>query len=213
MLLSSSLAFKYLLLDGIKLVRPSRVGRCRSDWAKAARTQGPAKHKSSLCKNCVRWPRNRRRTSRFTGSHRGVSWRRKSLNRVRYDVSWCRSVSIAKIAFQACSFNHSDISPSLESTTYGSDSSEKTANCVTPPNVPLSLTAVSSIATALRRLRDSDRRTASVTSANTLRMKLPLDRGWRSIAFLLSDRREHARPAALGEGLSGPGTTGSGFRE
>ena len=28
------------------------------------------------------------------------------------------SMKLAKIAFQACSFNHSDISPSLESTAY-----------------------------------------------------------------------------------------------
>jgi len=36
----------------------------------------------------------------------------------------------------------------LESTTCSYDSSEKTANCVTPPNVPRSLTGISSIAAA-----------------------------------------------------------------
>ena len=34
---------------------------------------------------------------------------RKPLNRMRNEVFWCRSVMLAKIAFQACSFNHSDI--------------------------------------------------------------------------------------------------------
>ena len=45
-------------------------------------------------------------------------------------------------AFQACAFNHSAISPSLESITCG----QTTANRVRPPNVPRSLTGFSSIA-------------------------------------------------------------------
>jgi hypothetical protein len=35
----------------------------------------------------------------------------KSLNRLRNEVFQCCSVSLAHFAFQACSFNHSDISP------------------------------------------------------------------------------------------------------
>ncbi len=40
------------------------------------------------------------------------------LEEVQLDVSWNVSLGAAGIYFQACSFNHSDISPSLESTTY-----------------------------------------------------------------------------------------------
>jgi hypothetical protein len=36
------------------------------------------------------------------------------LNRLREEVFPYHSVSVARVAFQACSFNHSDISPSLE---------------------------------------------------------------------------------------------------
>jgi hypothetical protein len=36
---------------------------------------------------------------------------RKSLKRLREEVFQNHSVSVARIAFQACSFNHSDISP------------------------------------------------------------------------------------------------------
>jgi hypothetical protein len=40
-------------------------------------------------------------------------------NRLRKEMFRYHSVCVARIAFQACSFNHSDISPSLESTIYG----------------------------------------------------------------------------------------------
>jgi hypothetical protein len=40
---------------------------------------------------------------------------------LREEVFQCDSVSVAGAAFQACSFNHSDISPSLESTAYSLD--------------------------------------------------------------------------------------------
>src|SRR5258705_12926141 len=52
-------------------------------------------------------------------------------------------------AFQACSFNHSDISPfriNYLQATIGI----RIANCVTPPNVSRALTGVSSIATDSR---------------------------------------------------------------
>jgi hypothetical protein len=49
-------------------------------------------------------------------SHRATRQGPNSLNRLRDEVSRCCSLGLASIAFQACSFNHSDISPSLEST-------------------------------------------------------------------------------------------------
>jgi hypothetical protein len=48
-------------------------------------------------------------------------------------------------AFQACSFNHSDISPSLESTVCEHSISHYRRNCVRPPNVRRSLTAFFSV--------------------------------------------------------------------
>src|SRR5881409_2507460 len=69
------------------------------------------KCRSELCRNCVRWPRNRRQTPTFTGSHREAFCGRKSLNRLLGEVFRCCLVMLATIAFQACSFNHSDISP------------------------------------------------------------------------------------------------------
>ena len=65
-----------------------------------------------LCRNCVRSPRNRRQISTFTGSHRDAFCGGKSLNRLREETIQYLSVSVAGIVFQACSFNHSDISPS-----------------------------------------------------------------------------------------------------
>ena len=47
----------------------------------------------------------------FTESHHGVSCGGKALTRLREEVFQQHSVSVAGINFQACSFNHSDISP------------------------------------------------------------------------------------------------------
>ena len=69
------------------------------------------KCRSELCRNCVRSPRNRRQTPTFTGSHREAFCGGKSLNRLREELFQYHSVSVAGIVFQACSFNHSDISP------------------------------------------------------------------------------------------------------
>jgi hypothetical protein len=72
---------------------------------------------------CVRTvshaPRNPGRTAWFTGQLRCTSLLREVVD--RECVGACRSalVSATGINFQACSFNHSDISPSLESTVYG----------------------------------------------------------------------------------------------
>jgi hypothetical protein len=72
---------------------------------------------TSKAENCVRQVSDRREIRRLTASHRGACCRRKSLNRMRDEVFCCRLVALARFAFQACSLNHSDISPSLESTT------------------------------------------------------------------------------------------------
>ena len=47
----------------------------------------------------------------FTASHRGTSGEPKSLKGLREEMFRCHSMRLAGIAFQGCSFNHSDISP------------------------------------------------------------------------------------------------------
>src|SRR4026209_2555608 len=69
------------------------------------------KCRSELCRNCVRSPRNHPQTPTFTGSHREAFCGGKSLNRLREELSQYHPVCVARTAFQACSFNHSDISP------------------------------------------------------------------------------------------------------
>jgi len=81
------------------------------------RAQYANKCRSELCRNCVRSPRNRRETPTFRGSHRGAFCSGKSLNRLREEVFRYHSMSVAGVVFQACAFNHSAISPCLESTT------------------------------------------------------------------------------------------------
>jgi hypothetical protein len=66
---------------------------------------------SGVCKKCVRWARNQPRIRTFTESHQGASCEGKSLNRLRNEVLQYQLMLAARIAFQACSFNHSDISP------------------------------------------------------------------------------------------------------
>jgi hypothetical protein len=50
-------------------------------------------------------------------------------------------MSVARFAFQACSLNHSDISPSLKSYTWLAFEIARSPNCDTSPNVPESLTS------------------------------------------------------------------------
>ena len=92
---------------------------------------------------------------------------------MRNEVFWCRSVMLAIIAFQACSFirlrsrafiasygemsrrsgeaakadNHSDISP-FRINDLQRLSHKENENCVTPHNVARSLTGISTIAAA-----------------------------------------------------------------
>jgi hypothetical protein len=73
------------------------------------------KSRSELCRNCVRSPRNQPQPPTFTGSHQEAFCGGKSLNRLCEEMFRCCSMQLAGVVFQACSFNHSDISPSLES--------------------------------------------------------------------------------------------------
>src|SRR5437762_14135786 len=69
------------------------------------------KCRSELCRNCVRSPRKYPQTPTFTGSHQEAFCGGKSLNRLREEMFRYRSMRLAGIVFQACSINHSDISP------------------------------------------------------------------------------------------------------
>ena len=69
---------------------------------------------------CVRTvsdgPVNLAQVSSRTDAHPSVSLCGQAVEGVGVDASRCASLSAAGIYFQACSFNHSDISPFLEST-------------------------------------------------------------------------------------------------
>jgi hypothetical protein len=71
--------------------------------------------------NCVRavshTPRNPGATPLFTGTQRGTLTLREVVDENCVDAIWCASARASGTNFQACSFNHSDISPYLESTT------------------------------------------------------------------------------------------------
>ena len=69
------------------------------------------KYRSELCRNCVRSLRNHPQTPTFRGSHQAAFCGGKSLNRLRVEMFRYYSMQLAGIVFQACSFNHSDISP------------------------------------------------------------------------------------------------------
>jgi len=97
------------------------------------------KCRSELCRNCVRSPRNRRQTPTFTGSHRGAFCGGKSLNRLCKEVFRCHSVSLAGFAFQACSIDHSDISP-FRINDLRPRVNRDSVDCDKSSNVPRSLT-------------------------------------------------------------------------
>jgi hypothetical protein len=65
--------------------------------------------------HCVRTvsdtPRNPRSTPSFTGTHRRLSMLRKLLIGECVGRSWCASALAHGVDFQACSIDHSDISP------------------------------------------------------------------------------------------------------
>ena len=65
---------------------------------------------SELCRNCVRSSRNDLRIPTFTGRIESILWR-ESLIRSRELVFRYHLVSVAGFVFQACSIDHSDISP------------------------------------------------------------------------------------------------------
>src|SRR5437764_11413618 len=70
--------------------------------------------------NCVRTvshtPGNLGQTSWFTEARGHVSVLREVVDRECVGGIWCASARAAGVNFQACAFNHSAISPSLEST-------------------------------------------------------------------------------------------------
>jgi hypothetical protein len=123
---------------------------------------------------CVRTvshtPGNPRQTGSFTGTHRRLSMLREVVDQKSVGGFRCAAARVNGTAFQACSFNHSDISPHLESTTCGrlaidyrtrrvpslpetrtpvnsvtcgEQRRASTAGCVRPSNVVRSLTAIS----------------------------------------------------------------------
>ena len=69
------------------------------------------KYRSELCRNCVKSPRKYPQTPTFTGSHQEAFCGGKSLNRLREEMFPYHSMQLAGIVFQACSIDHSDISP------------------------------------------------------------------------------------------------------
>jgi hypothetical protein len=89
--------------------------------------------------------RNPDRIPSLTGTRRCTSMLREVVDRERVGASRCASARGAGIYFQACSFNHSDISP-FRINHLQRHQREGITNCVRPPNVPQSLTGVSSIA-------------------------------------------------------------------
>jgi hypothetical protein len=76
---------------------------------------------------------------------------------MRERVFWCQSVSVTRVAFQACSIDHSDVSPfrinNLRSRVEGDG-----RDCDKSSNVPRSLTGFSSIAAPLLLARRNDGR-------------------------------------------------------
>jgi len=102
-------------------VRPPTVGwqaDCENGYGSAPSNTAAYANKSlqELCRNCVRPTRKPRRTGTNTASHRRVTRWPQPVDRLRVAVRRYRLVKVAGINFQACSFNHSDISPHLEST-------------------------------------------------------------------------------------------------
>ena len=71
----------------------------------------------SLSAFCVRTvshaPRNYGQTPSFTGTRRRISMLREVVDGECVGEIWCASACVNGLAFQACSFNHSDISPYL----------------------------------------------------------------------------------------------------
>jgi hypothetical protein len=76
---------------------------------------------------------------------------------MRCEVFQSDCVSVARIAFQACAFNHSAISPfRINSLRQRKD--QESADCDKSSNVPRSLTGFSSVAAPLLLLGEIDRR-------------------------------------------------------
>ena len=87
------------------------------------------------------------------------------MNRMRHQVFRYRSVSVATIAFQACSFNHSDISP-FRINNLRTRNEQDLSIVISPPRSPRSLTGFSSIAAALLLPQRNDRRASILLNRN-----------------------------------------------
>ena len=85
--------------------------RGRRSSRRSRRQRRARKSKRRLCRNCVTSVRDRLQIPANAESHRATRQGANSLHRLRGEVFRCCSVGFARIAFQACSFNHSDISP------------------------------------------------------------------------------------------------------
>ena len=75
-------------------------------------------------------------TPSVTGTPRRVSMLGQIVDRKCVGGIWCASARARGINFQACSFNHSDISP-FRISYLRSRNGQECANCVRPPNVSL----------------------------------------------------------------------------
>src|SRR5688572_900372 len=97
---------------------------------------------------CVRTvshaPRNHGQTPSFTGTRRRILMLLEVVDRECVGAFRCASARASGINFQACSFNHSDISPSLESYTWLAFEIVQIPDCDTSPNVLGSLTGAHS---------------------------------------------------------------------
>ena len=108
------------LLESVPSPRTHRSSsRRRSRSVPTTIKQYEKKWQSELCRNCVRSPRKHPQTPTFTGSHQEAFCGGKSLNRLCEEMFRCCSMQLAGIVFQACSIDHADISPLLESTVCG----------------------------------------------------------------------------------------------
>ena len=104
-----------------------------------------------MCQDCVRCRSKPARTSSLTATHGATLLRGEVVDTHHSNAFWCVLMIASWFNFQACAVNHSAISPSLESTTYGLLHLAQKAFCVRPPNVPRSLTGARAEAKAPKR--------------------------------------------------------------
>ena len=103
---NTALIVLVVLLYGTVVLAERRSGMCR---------YVPVIAEATDHQNCVRTvshtPRNPGVTPLFTGTQRGTPMLREGVDGNCVDAIWCASARASGTNFQACSFNHSDISP------------------------------------------------------------------------------------------------------